>query len=174
MRDDEERMSARRRRRVHSLFVVMLFLIPAACTSQQQTERIEDVEPERLVNTDLSYPKNPQRWPYVGSRVSTDPRDPFPGFRVVVANPLAARAREENRTIERGAKYAQLIFQMIQTSGGISPGALERVNVIVQDSERYASTGGYGYASFDGAARPIAIEPRADCIVCHTTGPLLR
>jgi len=170
---NEMRMNAVLRRRVHPLSFLLLMLL-LGCTPSQQAERIEDVEPERLLNTDLTYPKNPQRWPYLDARVVTDARDPFPGFRVVVVNPLAARAREENRTTERGAKYAQLIYALNQSSAGFGPGALERLNIIVQDSERYVSTGGYGYASFDGTARPIPVEPKTDCMICHTSGPLLR
>jgi len=33
----------------------------AACAHKQEGERIVDVEPERQVNTDLAFPKNPHR-----------------------------------------------------------------------------------------------------------------
>jgi hypothetical protein len=158
-------------RRSSFVLVVLLF---ASCTERQQSERIQDVEPERLVGTDLTLPKNPQRWAYVGARVGTDPRDPFPGFRVVVANALAVRAREEGRRTERGAKFAQYVYEPSHSSAGIGQGALLRVNLIVQDSEKYASTGGWGFASFDGSGRSIPLEPGADCVVCHVDGPLLR
>jgi hypothetical protein len=156
-----------------SFFVLLLCLFPA-CTPQQQRERIEDVEPERLVNTELTFPKNPQRWAFVATRVSTDPKDPFAGYRVVVANPLAARAREENRATERGSKFAQFIYEPSHSTTGIAPGTLLRVNILVQDPEKYGATGGWGFASFDGAQLPISVEPRTDCMSCHTAGPLTR
>jgi hypothetical protein len=175
---DEDRRAPRRSgiRRLSRLLrpssFILLVLAASACTERQQGEPVQDVEPERLVNTDLSFPKNPQRWVYVSARVSTDPKDPFPGFRVVVANPFGARAREERVSTSRGTKFAQFVYEPTQTSAGIAPGALRRVNVLVQDAERYASTGGWGYASFDGSERPIAVEPRTDCVVCHTSGPI--
>ena len=156
----------------HSSYIILSFLLLAACTPRQEGERIEDVEPERLINTDLSYPKNPQRWAYVSAKVSTDPKDPFAGFRVVVANPFLAHALEEGRKTDRGAKYAQFVYETAQTPNGIAPGQLRRVNIVVQDPERYAATGGWGFASFDGLGRTIAIEPRNECIVCHTAGPV--
>ena len=65
-------------------------------------------------------------------------------------------------------RYLARVF----SAGGISPGELRRVNLVVQDPERYGATGGWGYASYDGAGRPIAIDPSADCMSCHTSGPI--
>lgn len=142
------------------------------CTPTQEGPPIVDVEPERQVNTDLGFPKNPHRWAFAASRVSTDPRDPFAGYRVVLANPFAARLREEGKTADRGIKLAQFVYEARADASGVAPGELRRVNLLVKDPERYASTGGWGYASYDGSGRAIAIDPATDCISCHTSGPV--
>ena len=53
-----------------------------------------------------------------------------------------------------------------------APGELRRVNLLVQDPDRYAATGGWGYASYDGEGRPIPIDPKTDCMTCHASGPI--
>jgi hypothetical protein len=143
-----------------------------ACAPGQEGEPIVDVEPERQINTDLSFPKNPHRWAYAASRVSTDPRDPFAGYRVVLANPFAARLREEGKTANRGIKLAQFIYEVRQDASGVAPGELRRVNLIVKDPERYGATGGWGYASYDADGRALPVNPATDCISCHTSGPV--
>ncbi len=144
----------------------------AGCAPKQEGDPIVDIEPERQINTDLTFPKNPRRWAYVGSRVSTDPHDPFAGYRIVLANPFAARLREEGKTANRGVKLAQQIYEVLPDATGFTPGQLVRVNLIVQDPERYASTEGWGYASYDATGRPISINAKTDCMSCHTSGPV--
>ena len=146
--------------------------LAAGCTTKQEGEPIADVEPERQINTDLTFPRNPHRWSFVSTRVSYDPDDVFAGYRVVLLNPFGARLREEGRRANRGIKLAQFVYEPHENAEGIEPGELRRVNLIVQDPERYASTGGWGYASFDGTGRPLPIVPSADCTSCHTAGPL--
>lgn len=146
--------------------------VSGACTTHQEGERIVDLEPERQVNTDLTFPKNPRRWGFVATRVSTDPRDPFPGYHVVLANPFAARLREEGRTASRGIKLAQFVYDAQPDALGFATGELRRVNLLVQDPDRFGSTGGWGYASFDGAGHAIAVNAQTDCMVCHVAGPI--
>lgn len=146
----------------------------AACTERQEGAALTDIDPEREVSTDMSLPKNPRRWAYVSTRVVTDPHDPFAGYRIVVANPFSARMLEERKPVSRGMKLAQYIYEVKADAAGIQPGVLRRVNLLVQDPERYQETGGWGYASFDGDGRPIPIAPKADCIVCHANGPTIQ
>jgi hypothetical protein len=155
-----------------AVFVGAVLGLFVACTPRQEGELPVDVEPERIVNTDLVFPKNTRRWAYVSSRVSTDARDPFPGYHVVLANPFVAQLREEGKTADRGIKLAQFVYEPKTDASGTVPGELRRVNLLVRDPDRYRTTGGWGFASYDGTGRPIAIEPATDCISCHPTGPV--
>ena len=150
--------------------MVALALV-GACTPRQEGELLVDVEPERQINTDLVFPKNPKRWSYVAARYATGTPDGYDGFRIVLANPFAARLLEEGRAADRGLKYAQFIYEPKVESAGMAPGRLLRVNLMVLDPERYPETAGWGYASYDGAGRKIAIDPKGDCATCHTAGP---
>jgi hypothetical protein len=91
---------------------------------------------------------------------------------VVLANPFLAHLVEEGKESNRGAKLAQFVYEARTDASGVSPGELRRVNVLVQDPERYRDTGGWGFASFDGSGKPIQINPATDCRGCHTSGPV--
>ena len=152
--------------------LISIAVLGIACSQRQESDVLVDVEPERLINTDLSYPKNPERWVYVTSRVSTAPQDLFPGYRIVLVNPFGARAIEENRETSRGTKLVQLVHEIDSSGDVMRPGKVARLNLIVQDPERYRGTGGWGYASYDGDGKPIAINPGRDCMSCHRQGPI--
>lgn len=143
----------------------------AGCTPKQEGELLVDIESDRQINTDLSFPKNPKRWAYIASRYATGTVDGFDGYRVVLANPFAARLLEEGRSADRGLKFAQFIHEPILEPSGVAPGRLVRVNLMVLDPERYVATGGWGYASYDGAGHEISIQPSSDCVACHQSGP---
>ena len=155
-----------------ALSALLACVLVVGCTSKQEGEPIADVEPERQVNTDLTFPRNPHRWAFVSTKISYDADDPFAGYRVVLLNPFSARLREEGRRANRGIKLAQFVYEPHEEAEGTEPGDLRRVNLLVQDPERYAATGGWGYASFDRVGRPIPIDAAKDCMRCHTTGPV--
>jgi hypothetical protein len=163
---------ANRRPLARPASLLFIAALVTSCTPVQEGAPLVDVEPEKLVNTELACPKNPQRWSYVSSRVAFGPGEPFPGFQVVLVNPFAARSFEANRHFERGTKLIQLVHAPRNSATGVQPGELLRVNLMVQDAEKYAASGGWGYASFDAAGNPLPIDVRTDCLRCHTAGPL--
>jgi hypothetical protein len=153
-------------------FVAAALFAVSACTARQESGQLVDTEPERLINTDLTFPKNRTRWSYLSARLANAPADRFAGFRIVLLNPFGARTKEEGAQVARGAKFAQLIYDAREGQDGVSAGELRRLNLIVKDPERFAETGGWGFASFEGDGRPIPIDPHADCVSCHKSGPI--
>lgn len=151
-------------------FLCLLLVFPA-CTPRQEGELLVDIESDRQINTDLSFPKNTRRWAFISSRYATGNPDGFDGVRVVLANPFAARLMEENQSADRGFKLAQFIHEPVFDPNGVATGKVVRVNLMVLDPERYARSGGWGYASYDGAGNEIPIDPIADCASCHVAGP---
>lgn len=169
--DTTQRRLKARSFRLRCVAFGLLCLVAVGCTPKQEGEFLVDVEPDRQINTDLSFPKNPKRWAYVASRYATGTADGFDGYRVVLANPFAARLLEEGRSADRGLKFAQFIHEPVAEPNGVAPGRLLRVNLMVLDPERYAASGGWGYASYDSAGREIPIDPKAECVSCHESGP---
>ena len=69
-----------------------------------------------------------------------------------------------------GAIIAEEMLEWISTAnGGAREGQRRVVGVMVKDSQRYASTGGWGYGSFDEGSRADKLDAksREACHQCH-------
>ena len=66
-------------------------------------------------------------------------------------------------------KLAWKHVQSVEFPPAFVPGAATTVQVMVKDSERYASTGGWGFGRFiDG--QPVDEAQHKTCFGCHTAG----
>ncbi|HTS26353.1 MAG TPA: cytochrome P460 family protein [Bryobacteraceae bacterium] len=69
-----------------------------------------------------------------------------------------------------GAIFAEEMLEWLSTStGGAKEGQRRLVGVMVKDSRRYASTGGWGYGTFDDESRTDKLDAkmRETCHQCH-------
>jgi len=69
-----------------------------------------------------------------------------------------------------GAVIAEELLEMLgSASGGGKEGERRLVGVMVKDSKRYASTGGWGFGSYDGGSRENQLDSaaRTACFACH-------
>jgi hypothetical protein len=69
-----------------------------------------------------------------------------------------------------GAVIAEELLEILgSASGGGKEGERRLVGVMVKDSQRYASTGGWGFGSYDGASREDQLDSAARnaCFSCH-------
>jgi hypothetical protein len=68
-----------------------------------------------------------------------------------------------------GAMIAEEMLEWLSTSAGSKEGQRRLVGVMVKDSQRYISTGGWGYGTFDEGSRvdKLDAEARAACHQCH-------
>jgi len=66
-----------------------------------------------------------------------------------------------------------LIFDLLDTKekdGVIGEAARRRIDVMLKDSSRFASSGGWGFERFQGdshTVRPLTEEHRTQCFTCH-------
>jgi hypothetical protein len=70
-----------------------------------------------------------------------------------------------------GAVIAEELLEMRgSASGGGKEGERRLVGVMVKDNKRYASTGGWGFGSYDGDSRENQLDSAAKnaCFTCHT------
>lgn len=73
-------------------------------------------------------------------------------------------------TYPDGAIFAEEMLEWLSgTSGGAKEGERRVVGVMVKDSRRYASTGGWGYGNFDDESRKDKLDAKAreTCHNCH-------
>lgn len=98
--------------------------------------------------------------------------DPLNELRAVLGNALAVKAYGEGTLpFPDGTVLMKLAWKRIQSPEfppASVPGAATTVQIMVKDSKRYASTGGWGFGRFTGG-QPVDQEQHETCFACHET-----
>jgi hypothetical protein len=111
-------------------------------------------------------PRGFRAWKHVRSLAVTDPEHPMHGFHDGYANDAALRGmRAKPPRYEDGATFVVSIFEIAEQRGITTAGAKRRDVVQVKD-RRATATGGWRFAAYDPAGRPIAVDEAA-CFSCH-------
>ena len=95
---------------------------------------------------------------------------PFDELRVVLANPIAAAAfRSGVRPFPDGSKLVKLAWKRQRSPDFASatiPGDATTVQVMVKDSRRFGTSGGWGFGRFI-AGKPVDEAQHRTCFACH-------
>ena len=115
----------------------------------------------------ISIPEGYRNWALIAVSHRTDNKDEL---RAVLGNPAAVEAlRKGTLPLPDGAMLAKLAWKrepMPEFQGAFKPGASPRLEFMVKDSKKYASTGGWGFARFiDG--KPADEASHKTCFPCH-------
>jgi hypothetical protein len=113
-------------------------------------------------------PKDYRSWMHVRSMVVTDADHGMYGFQDVYANKVALetfRAKTPGKPFKDGAVIVASIHEVVTEDVMVKPGAQRRVAVKVKD-HRATATGGWRYAVYDPAGKPVKIDA-ANCQSCH-------
>jgi hypothetical protein len=102
--------------------------------------------------------------------VAPSQRDDKDELRVILGNPAAVEAyRKGTLPFPDGAVIAKLAWKRVKSAefdNTFVPGAPQRIEFMVKDGAKYASTGGWGFARFvDG--KPADEKAHASCFPCH-------
>jgi hypothetical protein len=94
----------------------------------------------------------------------------FNELRAILGNAISVRAYQEGTLpFPDGAMLAKLAWKQEPSSefdGAFVPGHTTTVQIMVKDSKRYASTGGWGFGRFiDG--KPVDEAQHQTCFGCH-------
>jgi Cytochrome P460 len=93
------------------------------------------------------------------------------GFHHIYANDKAMSGYEKGNFPDG----AILIFDLLEAKekdGVTAEGARQRIDVMVKDSKRFSTTGGWAFERFLGdseTVRPLTEEQRKDCFECHAS-----
>jgi hypothetical protein len=127
----------------------------------------------------VPYPEGYRHWTFLHSSV-IGPK--LPGFwkrpceKPCTAGIFGFYANEKAMTGLRTGEYAdgaiiaeELLELLGSPSGGGKEGARRLVGVMVKDNKRYASTGGWGFGSYDDDSRENTLDSAAKtaCFTCH-------
>lgn len=115
----------------------------------------------------IAIPNGYRDWTLIAVSHRTDNKDEL---RAILGNPAAAKAlRNGTLPLPDGAVLAKLAWQRVpmpEFQGAFKPGAQPRVEFMVKNSKKYASTGGWGFARFiDG--KPASEADHKTCFPCH-------
>jgi hypothetical protein len=94
----------------------------------------------------------------------------FNELRGILGNEIAVKAyREGTLPFPDGAMFAKLAWKRVPStefSGAFVPGQPTTVQIMVKDSKRYESTGGWGFGRFVGG-KPVDKAQHETCFACH-------
>jgi hypothetical protein len=116
--------------------------------------------------TGVTIPKGYRNWQVV----APSQRDDKDEIRVILGNNIAMKAfRSKQLPFPDGAILAKLAWMRVKSTEfpeTFIPGVAPRIEFMVKDSKKYASTGGWGFGRFiDG--KPADEKQHATCWPCH-------
>nr|WP_232519306.1 cytochrome P460 family protein [Caballeronia insecticola] len=115
----------------------------------------------------VTIPEGYRKWELVAPAEEAAPLDEL---RVVLGNPVAIKAIEQaTQPYPDGTVLVKLAYKRRQSADfepATVPGAPTTVQVMVKDSRRYASTGGWGFGRFVNG-QPVDAAQHQTCFACH-------
>ena len=115
----------------------------------------------------VTIPEGYRKWELIAPAEEAAPLDEL---RVVLGNPVAVAAIEKStQPYPDGTILVKLAYKRKQSPDFASatvPGQPTTVQVMVKDSRRYASTGGWGFGRFVNG-QPADIAQHQTCFACH-------
>ena len=124
------------------------------------------------VEHSVPYPRGFRSWTHVKTAIITPAHPAFQsegGLHHIYANEKAVQGFATGRFAD-GSVIAYELLETEEKDGVVSEGEVRRVDVMVKDAERYASTGGWGFQRFRGSDQTNGIltdSVRTTCFQCH-------
>jgi hypothetical protein len=145
-----------------------LFVLPLAATLVLASLAPSHATPEPSV----PYPEGFSRWVHVSSGV-IGPANPayahFGGMHHIYANAQAVRGYAAGR-FEDGSIIVFDVHEALTAQDATVAGPRRLVDVMVKDSQRFASTGGWAFVEFPGQSKdPQSQQAAGACYQCHAT-----
>ena len=119
----------------------------------------------------VAYPDGYRAWTHVKSSLISPAHANFAtqgGFQHIYAN-TEAMTGYRSRTFPDGAVIAFEWLEMQDRNGAYTEGPRRQLDVMVKDSQRFASTGGWGFQRFakDSKTELAATPTPQQCFSCH-------
>lgn len=142
---------------------------PAAMNTSVQNDTMVQPESIKDAPNGIAFIADYKTWEPVSSTERFDNNS----FRLILANPVAAKAirDKQNNPYPDGASLAKVVWQQKALPNGILvPGDFMHVEFMIKNSKEYADTEGWGWARWKGekliphGATPLIVN---ECINCH-------
>lgn len=120
----------------------------------------------------IEFPKDYKNW----QLISSSHREDNQSLRVIVGNEVAVKAARENKTNPwpEGTILGKIVWKETRHKNwekAIVPGEFVHVEFMLKDSQKYAPTGGWGFARWKGTdLKPYGQDANfvQECFGCHT------
>lgn len=121
----------------------------------------------------VPYPEGYREWTHVKTAIN-GPAAPVThqGFHHIYANGTAMEGYRSGKFADGSVIVFDVIESLAQSNGNVVEGKRKLVDVMVKDSQRYDSTGGWGFEEFNQgsiADRKILHLARERCFNCHAS-----
>ena len=114
----------------------------------------------------VTIPEGYRNWPVVAPSHRTDKDE----IRVILGNDIAMKAyRSKTLPFPDGAILAKLAWKRTKSAEfdkTFVPGEPQRIEFMVKNAKKYASTGGWGFGRFVNG-KPAGEQDHATCFPCH-------
>jgi len=123
-------------------------------------------------NDAVPYPAGYRQWAHVSSGLIGPQSPAFEssgGIHHIYANEKAMEGYRTGRFPDGSVLVADFL-ETRESAGVTTEGPRRRIDVMVKDSKRYATTGGWGFEQFRGDSqtdRMVTAEIAAKCFACH-------
>ena len=119
----------------------------------------------------VAYPEGYRNWSHVKSTMIGPTHKNFAtlgGFQHIYANEAALKGYR-SRDFPEGSVIAFDWLELAENNGACTEGPRRQLDVMVKDSKRFASTGGWGFQRFvkDSKTELAAAPTPQDCFSCH-------
>jgi hypothetical protein len=145
-----------------------LFALAMASSVFVGTTSAEEAKPENASPIyGVTIPSGYRQWELIAPAQEAEPLNEL---RAVLGNAIAIKAyREATLPFPDGTILAKLAWKHVQSSEfapASFPGAATTVQIMVKDSKKYASTGGWGFGRFING-KPADEAQHQTCFACH-------
>ena len=146
--------------------VVIVVLISIVCFS------FITFETKIVAENDIPYPEGYRMWTHIKTELIGPGNPNFEsngGYHHIYANAAAMQGYNSGYFPDGSV----LIFDVLNTrehGGNTQEAGRKRLNVMVKDSLKYSSTGGWGYGEFTGDSHTQILTPtlKTKCFNCHS------
>ena len=124
-------------------------------------------------NVKVPYPEEYRGWFHVKSMVIVSDAHPlfgsFGGMHHVYVNPIGRKVLAAGGPYADGTIFAFDLLEAKDEAGAYVEGARKFVGVMMKHSTHFASTGGWGFETFEGDSRSqrLVKDPKRECYGCH-------
>jgi hypothetical protein len=125
------------------------------------------------VNNEVAYPEGFRNWSHIKTTIGGPASPPsHSGFHHIYANEKAMEGYRTGKFPEGSILVFDVLETLQQPNGNINEGKRKLTDVMVKDSHKYDSTGGWGFEEFPENSvtqRNILTLVKQKCFNCHAT-----